>query len=165
MAVCGRPQNGAELLTQQLGAIEAQANAPLAQEGVRFGGHFNVGQWLVAANVERSHDNGLPLHRLGNRFVNRELLFFGGGFGAVQEEKFGAEQTHPFGSRLHRFFSLGQAAHVGHNFDAVAILGGGGVGRCLGGQFPLALPFALRRLRLGENIARGVEGQRTLAAV
>ena len=52
---CAARQDGAELLAQQLRALQAQTNPAHAQEGVGLGLHRHIGQRLVTANVQGTH--------------------------------------------------------------------------------------------------------------
>ena len=70
------PQDGAELLLEHLRVLEAEADRPEAEEGVRLvvDQAGDALQRLVAAEVERADDHRLRRERLGHGLVGGKLL-------------------------------------------------------------------------------------------
>lgn len=75
LAVNGSTAERTQLGFEDVGAIEAQTDGTVAQERVHFFREFEVGQTLVAADIERADYDFLALHRFEYLFVYLELLF------------------------------------------------------------------------------------------
>ena len=88
----------AELVGQHLGMAKEQADAAHAQEGVCLGLLLQIGDRLVAADVEKTHSQrvivGVGMHVA----VGGQLLFDRRGAGAMLEQVFGPQQPDSLGA-------------------------------------------------------------------
>jgi hypothetical protein len=64
--------------------------------------HVEVGQRLITANVDRANNYWASSYNFERLAVGSILLVFAGRRGAVEKEKFSAEQPDPLGSMFQR---------------------------------------------------------------
>jgi len=88
----GTGQNRAELLTQQVWTLKAQADSAHAQKWIGLVCHRYIGQWFVAAHIQRAHHQIVPgTHDTGDGAVSGNLLGMAGGAAAFQIKELGAQ--------------------------------------------------------------------------
>ena len=90
-------------------------------------GHGQVGQELVAAQVQRADDDRQGFERGGRFAVGLVLLLLAGQALAVDEQVFGAEQADAFGAVGLDLLGVAGLLDVGREQDAVAVEGDGGL--------------------------------------
>jgi hypothetical protein len=103
--------------------VEAQPQAATAEEWVGLGRRNEVGDWLVAADVERAHGEPAVAEGIGDRQIGGELFVLIGRLGAIEEEEFGAEQANPVGTMEHRLDGVIARRDVGDDLDRDAVGG------------------------------------------
>ena len=108
-----RAQQGAQLGAVQVLARQAVADGAEAHERVVLLLEAQVGDLLVAADVERADDDRLALADERGLLVGLELLVLGGHGGFVHEQELGAEQADALGVALHRLRGVVGLADVG----------------------------------------------------
>ena len=123
LAAAGRAQrkDRGELRAQELRLPEARANAAQAQRRIVLGRHREKGNRLVAARVQRSHDNGPARERIHHFLVLPCLLRGIRRLEAIEKQELGAEQPASFRARSDGSGCLRGRAHVGQYFDALAV--------------------------------------------
>ncbi len=110
MPVIAGTENGAELGLEELGMSRAEADAAKAHERVGFLARAEIGDMLVAAEVERANGHGLARGGLDDLAIGGELLLLVGDrrvrqeqiLGAVQPDADGAGADQPSGRRRGR---------------------------------------------------------------
>ena len=138
----GRTQQRAQLRGEQIGPAHAQAQRAHAQKWIVLVRHVEVGQRLIAANVDRANDHRAAGHGFERAAIGGVLLVFAGRRGAVEKQEFGAEQPDPLGAMLQRQARLIRVADVGPQRQPVAI------GQ-LAGQVAQRLPARAFSVQLG----------------
>ena len=117
------PEKRTELGTEEVGPVDEDAQAPLAERRVLLLGEGKPAQRLVAPRVERPHDDRAPRSdRLGHRAVDRLLLLLRRDVGAVEEEELGTEEPDPFGAGGDPLLRVDEASHVRQDGDPRAVL-------------------------------------------
>ena len=84
---------------------------------------WEVGEWLVRADVERAKDERPPLQALGDALVGRVLLVLARHRIPLEEEKLGAQKAHTLGAVLDRGGHIVGRADVGDDLDPAPVLG------------------------------------------
>ncbi|MNX93972.1 hypothetical protein D3C86_1261870 [compost metagenome] len=143
--VVGSPQQGAQLRFHDLRALQGQANAAYAEEGVFFLRNRPVRQRFVATDIEGTHHQRPPGQTVEDAAVLDFLGRLVGRLRVGHENQFGAQQANAFGALLHRAGHAGAFTNVGEHFDGVAI----------GGQRGLMAQFSCRLQALLAGIAFG----------
>ena len=148
---------GAGLVDEHLRVAKQEADAAHAEEGIGFGGRLQIGDRLVAADVEQAHGQrvgvGVGMHIL----IGGQLLGNGWRAGPVLEEVFGAEETDALGAVGVDVQEIFTAVDVNADRDAFAI---GSQGRFMGvrERFGLeALQPGTGQLVLFERLFFGVD--------
>ena len=118
-------QDGAELGAEDVPLLQAEPDGPPAEERVHLGRHLQVGEELVAAQVERADDDRQRLERGGGLAVGLVLLLLAGQALAVDEQVFGAEQAHALRAVGLDLLGIGGLLDVGGEQDAMAVQGDG----------------------------------------
>ena len=166
LAVASRPEDGTQLAPEDVRAVEADSDGPPAEERIGFAVALKVARHLVAPQIQRADDGLLSRAGLsGHGAVGLELLLFGRGGGAVQEEELRAEQPDAIGpaglDRGHVFGTL----DVRREDDGVAVERDRGLfaqqGELLLEQRPALLELAV----FEERLVGGVERQHAAVPV
>ena len=100
--VHGHPHDRQQLVRQQARNGEREADAADAQEGIALGRGRQVGQRLVAPDVERAQRDPTPAHSVGDAAIDRLLLFDVGRLLPVQEEELRADEPGQVCAQLSR---------------------------------------------------------------
>jgi hypothetical protein len=117
-----RAQNSADLRTEDVRSIEAETDAALPEERIRFRRHRQVRKRFVATNVERSdHENALGTKGAGDGLVDADLLVFVRRRAAVHEDELGPEQANTFTANFGNAARFLLITDVGHDLDAPAV--------------------------------------------
>ena len=69
-------QNGSQLLAQQVGSVQTEADTAFAQERDWLPAHVDVGQRFIAADIQCAHDDRTAVHRLHDIAVHLKLFQF-----------------------------------------------------------------------------------------
>src|SRR5690606_5072608 len=86
-------QDGPKLGLEQFRAIEADADGTPAEERVQLVLKVDVGRRLVAADVERAHNNRALSEYLEDLAVDANLLVLRRGAGVLEVQELGAQQA------------------------------------------------------------------------
>ena len=122
LAECRRAEDRPELCAQDLRTIQADPHSALAKERIVFPRNRQIGQWLVAAHIERPDDERLArTERFNDRFVSGKLLLFGWRIGPTHEQEFRTQQADAFGAERRDPSGVFEAPYVGENLDAPSV--------------------------------------------
>ena len=96
------PEDGPQLLLEQLRVLQAEADRPEAQKriGLVVGQPGNALQRFVAAQVERANDHGVGRKGRDDRPVARKLLVFAGQSRGIQVEILRAKESNSLRLRV-----------------------------------------------------------------
>ena len=118
----GRAKYRAQLRAEQLGTIQQHADAALAEKRIVLARKRQVRQRLVAADVERPHDQPAPApERARDVAVNGPLLLLGRSCRPMKEQKLRSQQADGLGTESDALLRIGQPADVRRHFDAVTV--------------------------------------------
>ena len=123
--------DGAQLLGEQFGLFEAEADAAAAEERVGFGAAGQVWKVLVAADVERPDGEPAAIEGVGDGQVAGELFVLAGRVAPVEEEELGAQQPDAVGTVADRRADVVGRGDVGGDLDADTVGRDGDASRCL----------------------------------
>ena len=115
-----RAQHGAQLRHQQWRVVETETNAAPAERGV-FLADGEVGQSLVAADIQHPQVDRLAPVRLQHMAINIELFFLGGETIAHHKRDLGAIQPDALGPCIQARRQVGQQAAVDEQCHPFAI--------------------------------------------
>ncbi len=110
-------------LRNRPGRSRPKANRAPSERRILFGDCFEIGQRLVAADIERAEGHRLRSGRVEHGAIERELLFGLGKRSTDHELQFGAEKSD---ARAGGVFDVRQVDHqagVDHEIDRLAVLG------------------------------------------
>ena len=113
--------DGAQLLFEQLGLFEAEADAAAAEERVGFGVAGEVRDVLVAADVEGPDGEPAAAEGVGDGQVAGNLFGLAGRFAPVEEEELGAQQPDAVGAVADRRGDVVGRGDVGGDLDVDAV--------------------------------------------
>jgi hypothetical protein len=117
LALSAGTQNGPQLAQEQLPVGQGEPDPSHAEKGVVLPIGHQVGHRFVAPDIQRADEDGSAPHLPGNGSIDLDLLLFAGGFRSIQKQKFGAEQTNPFGAVFQRRRQVGRPGDIGGNLD------------------------------------------------
>ena len=159
-------QNGAELLLEQFRTAQGNADAPPAQEGVRFRSVEPFAGQLVASGIQRAEDDAVGGAAFRQFFVIVHLLFFIRHAGWIaQQEELRAEQPYAFCAHFLDAGVFVGEFHVDGEPDAAAVPGDGGqVPQGFQGLVRLFL-LHLEPLVVFHGLRGGLEDEDALVAV
>src|SRR4029450_3928084 len=166
LAECRGAEDRPELGAQDLGTSEANPHPALAKEGIVLLGNRQIGERLVAADVERPDDEWAPRpHRFRDGLVGFELLLFRRRIASSQEEELRAQQPYAFTAEPGDPDGVLESADVCENLYALAIESDRRFERT-GGVLPTAaLRTLLRAVDAREVFGRGMQPQRPVVGV
>jgi hypothetical protein len=134
-----RAQDGAKLGAEHRRLVEADPDAAQAEEGVFLFRERQVGQRLVAADIQGADDQRTAAaEHFGDGAVGSGLLVLAGSLIALVEQELGAQQSYALATGGDGRQGVVGVADIGDDFDPVAVAGLGRLHR--GRQF---LPAAL----------------------
>ena len=116
-------QNGAQLFLEEVLAVEREADASPAEEGIRFRFAQGFPGKLVAPGVQGSEDHFAGCGASCHPRVQRGLLLLIGAFLFLQQKKLGPEQAHPLRPRAVHQIQLILGLDVGREDDCVSVGG------------------------------------------
>ena len=102
-----------QLVAQEVAVVEAEPDPARPEERVRLARHRQVGQRLVAADVEGAQGDPPAGHGLGDRVVLTLLLLDVGSGAPVEEEELGADQPGAVRPGRERGSGIGHRSEVG----------------------------------------------------
>ncbi|MCY1431356.1 hypothetical protein D9M71_473220 [compost metagenome] len=152
----GGGKQRAQLGLHDLRALQGQAHAAHAEEGVFLRRDRPVRQRLVAADVEGAHHQRAAAegiqHMAVGRFLGRVVRRLGG----FHEDEFAAQQADALGAQLHSLRSAGGVAEIGDDLHGMPVAGLRRLVAARFGQFAAAPGF----LALAQGLGQHVVGRR-----
>ena len=119
-----RAQDGAELGAEHRRLVEADPDAAQSQEGVFLFRERQVGQRLVAADIQGADDQRTATaEHFGDGAVGSGLLVLAWGLIALVEQELGAQQSDTLAAGGDRRQGVVGVADIGDDFDPVAVAG------------------------------------------
>ena len=130
-----RPVERAELRLEEIGTTEQQPRAAHAEEGVGLLRQSEMGDLLVAPDVESAHDERPVAERVEHGGIDLGLLVLRRAQAPLEEQELGAHQADAFGAEIEGKGDLIRRVDVGGDLDPMAVGrdGGGGALRALPG--------------------------------
>ena len=117
VAMNGSAQQRPQLCLEDIGTVEAHADAAPSEERVFLLGKLDAGDRLVAADIQRSDDHGIGRKGLGQRGVGLRLQILRRQMRMPHEEKLGAEQADSHRPGFLRRLDLFERAEIGRDLD------------------------------------------------
>ena len=148
-------QDRPELGPEGAGILEGEADRATAELGILLVVEADVGDALVAAEVEGADRDRARLEKLDDALVKLLLLLFGGEAAVGQRKQFRSKQTDAFGAVFVDKPEIGEQTGVGGELDAAAVES---FGRALAEGIEMLDSDLVAVLRLLELAREGVVG-------
>ena len=122
VAVSAGAQNRGQLGFEQLLAVKADADRPIAEHRIVFFRQFEIFELFVAADIQRPDYHGMRAGFLRHLPVYFKLLVFPRERGPVHVQKLRTEQTYAFGPVFHRQLQIFDRADIPRQTQADTVL-------------------------------------------
>ena len=121
----GGPNQGPQLRLEDVWAVQADSNCPIAQERIHFLWQRQVVQRLVTTDIQRPHDDRLALYAHDCFFVGFKLLVFGWQVITAHVQELRPKQADAIGPLLDGISYVIGRADIGRNLKVLTVLGNG----------------------------------------
>ena len=165
MADSCRAKDRSELRLENSGMLEAVTDRAAAEEGIFLMLKSEAGRHLVAANIERSDDEGVGEATFRGMAVVLVLLVLAGRFLAVEKKKLRPEKPDSFGTLSGNFTKIIGKIDIRRERDVASIAGGGNRLTDLLEALGDLLFLLLDPTVFDEGLPAGIDNEKALVAI